>query len=224
MVEDYLSDREQEEALRQWWSENWRWILAGIALGAAILAGYWYWQGYKTQRAEGAAKVFHDFQSALTGNKADEADKLLKQLVDSHGSSPYTEQARLATAKARVTAGKFDEAKTLLDAVASNAKDSELAELARLRAARLSIQLGKPDDALASIKSDSGGVFAALAHEVRGDALFAKGDVNGARGEYSAALLGGDREIDRALLELKLQDVGGAAQAAAAPAPKELAK
>ena len=28
MVEDYLTDREQEEALRNWWRENWRWILA----------------------------------------------------------------------------------------------------------------------------------------------------------------------------------------------------
>jgi predicted negative regulator of RcsB-dependent stress response len=40
MVEDYLSDREQEEALRAWWRDNWRWILGGIALGVALLFGW----------------------------------------------------------------------------------------------------------------------------------------------------------------------------------------
>ena len=35
MVEDYLTDRDQEEALRNWWRENWKRILAGVALGRA---------------------------------------------------------------------------------------------------------------------------------------------------------------------------------------------
>ena len=44
MVDDYLSDREQEEALRNWWRENWRWILGGVVLGLGLLAGWQYWQ------------------------------------------------------------------------------------------------------------------------------------------------------------------------------------
>jgi predicted negative regulator of RcsB-dependent stress response len=47
MVEDYLTDRDQEEALRNWWQENWKWILAGIALGLGLLAAYQYWQTYR---------------------------------------------------------------------------------------------------------------------------------------------------------------------------------
>ena len=47
MVEDYLTDRDQEEALRNWWRENWKWILAGVALGLGLLAGYQYWQTYR---------------------------------------------------------------------------------------------------------------------------------------------------------------------------------
>ena len=39
MVEDYLTDRDQEEALRNWWRENWRWILGGVVLGLALLGG-----------------------------------------------------------------------------------------------------------------------------------------------------------------------------------------
>ena len=36
MVEEYLTDRDQEEALRNWWKENWRWIFGGIVLGLAL--------------------------------------------------------------------------------------------------------------------------------------------------------------------------------------------
>jgi predicted negative regulator of RcsB-dependent stress response len=222
MVEEYQSDREQEEALREWWSENWRWILAGIALGALILAGIFYWREYTTRQGEDAAQLYREFDTAVTAGKDDESEKKFKELVDKYGRTPYAQQARLVVARQRVTAGKFDEAKALLDAVASSAKDKELAELARLRSARVSIQLGKPDDALAMVKADSGGAYASLAHEVRGDALFAKKDLVGARSEYSAALQGGERELDRNLLELKLQDAGGTPTQP--PATKELAK
>ena len=44
MVEEYLTDRDQEEALRNWWRENWRWILGGIVLGFALLGGWQYWK------------------------------------------------------------------------------------------------------------------------------------------------------------------------------------
>ena len=57
MVEDYLTDRDQEEALRNWWRENWKWILAGVALGLGLLAAYQYWQTYQSQRANAAARM-----------------------------------------------------------------------------------------------------------------------------------------------------------------------
>jgi hypothetical protein len=47
-------------------------------------------------------------------------------------------------------------------------------------------------------------------HEIRGDALVAKGDAQGARAEYAAALEPDAKgQIDRPTVELKLRDVGG---------------
>jgi predicted negative regulator of RcsB-dependent stress response len=46
--------------------------------------------------------------------------------------------------------------------------------------------------------------------EIRGDALVAKGDAQGARAEYAAALAEESKgQVDRATVELKLRDVGG---------------
>ncbi len=220
MVEDYLTDRDQEEALRNWWRENWKWILAGVVLGLGLLAGYQYWQRYRDQESDEAHKVYGDFQKALAGKDVEQAGRLLTDLADGHAKSAYTQQARLLLAKQHAEAGRFDDAIKELRQVADTSRDEELAHVARLRTARLLVQTGKHDEALQMLDVEQAGAFAAQAHEVRGDALVAKGDAQGARAEYAAALSGETKgDIDRATVELKLRDVGGEVPAAAPQAP-----
>jgi predicted negative regulator of RcsB-dependent stress response len=107
MVEEYLTDRDQEEALRNWWRENWKWILAGVALGLGLLAAYQYWQTYQAQRASAAAKVYADLQKALTSNDLDQAGRLLTDLASDHPKSGYTQQGHLLLAKRAADAGKL---------------------------------------------------------------------------------------------------------------------
>jgi predicted negative regulator of RcsB-dependent stress response len=75
--------------------------------------------------------------------------------------------------------------------------------------------MGKPDDAIKTLADDAWGAFAAPAHEVRGDALYAKHDVQGAVKEYQAALGAGDAgSVDAALLQLKIADLSAPSSAA----------
>jgi len=64
MVDELLSDEEREEALREWWSDNWRWIIGGVVLGVALLVGWHYWQNYREQRAEQASTLYGEVQAA----------------------------------------------------------------------------------------------------------------------------------------------------------------
>ncbi len=219
MVDDYLSDREQEEALRNWWRENWRWILGGIVLGVALLFGWFRWQDYRVDQGEDAAQQYAEVKAAADARDVEKATKELSELTAKHDSSPYAHQGRLLLAKLQVDAAKYDEALALLKIVSEQSKDDELANIARLRAARILIQQGKHDEAIASLKIDELGAFAPNAHEIRGDANLAKGDESAARAEYAAALAATDAQIDRNMLELKLQEVGGSA-----PAPESTAK
>jgi predicted negative regulator of RcsB-dependent stress response len=219
MVEDYLTDRDQEEALRNWWRENWKWLLAGVVLGLGLLAGWQFWQQYRRQQAEHAAVVYADFQKALAGNDVDQAGRLLNSLSGEHASSAYTQQGRLLLAKRETDAGKYDEAIKHLREVVDKSKDEELGQIARVRLARLLIQTGKHDEALQMLDVEKAGNFAPQVREIRGDALVAKGDAQGARAEYAAALASGSDkgQIDRATVELKLRDVGGEAPTTPAP-------
>jgi predicted negative regulator of RcsB-dependent stress response len=216
MVEDYLSDREQEEALRAWWRENRAWILGGIVLGLGLLAGYQYWQSYVARRADEAGKLHTQFQDAMTRRDADQAAKLLQDLAKDHEGSAYTQQGRLQLAKARVDAGKYEEALPFLQAVMDTSKDKQLAEVARIRSARIQAQLGKYDEALKLLDVESAGAFASQVREARGDIYVTKGDQENARAEYAAALEGNTDPRGKAMLELKLQEIGGGKSVTAA--------
>jgi predicted negative regulator of RcsB-dependent stress response len=215
MVDELLSDNEREEALREWWRDNWAWILGGIVLGVALLFGWSYWGTYQRTQAESAGRLYGDVEAALTARDPSKAEEALKALTDQFGSTAYAAQGRLAVAKLNVDAGKYAEAEALLRQVSDGSKDKQLADVAKLRLARLMIQQGKNDDAVKLLDPLTAGGFGAEAREIRGDALFAKGDKEGARAEYAAALATTDAAIDRPLVEMKLQDVGGVAPAAA---------
>jgi len=214
MVEEYLTDRDQEEALRNWWKENWTWILGGVVLGLALLGGWQYMKIRAANQADAAAKLYADFRGALDRNELGPANQSLATLAADHEESPYTQQSRMLLAKKHVEAGKLDEALPLLQSVIDQSKDEELAWVARMRVARLLIQQGKHDDAIKLLDVEKAGAFAAQVREIRGDAQVAKGNPTAARAEYAAALADNidgpaNPAIDRNLLEMKLQDVGG---------------
>jgi predicted negative regulator of RcsB-dependent stress response len=209
MVDDYLSDREQEEALLNWWRENWRWIIGGIALGLVLLVGYFQWQAYQDRRGVAASAQYEKVREAAEQGDLDRAQEALAALAKDYGSTPYAQQGRLLVAKLHAEAGKFDEAAALLAEVSDKSKDDELAAVAKLRLARVLMQQGKHDEVIALLKVDKLGAFAAQAREIRGDAYVAKGDQSAARAEYAAALADPSAMIDRTIVEMKLQDLGG---------------
>lgn len=215
-MDELLSDNEREEALRQWWRDNWAWIVGGVVLGVGLLVGWNYWGSHRQRQAESAGQLYSDIEAAVAAGDAAKAQEKLTVLIGDFDSSEYAHQGRLLVAKTHVEAAKFAEAEALLRTVADKSKDEELAAVAKLRLARLLIQEGKHDDALKLLEPLTTGGFSAQAREIRGDALFAKGDSEGARAEYAAALAETGAQIDRQIVELKLQDVGGVVPASGA--------
>lgn len=216
MADENLSDNEREELLRQWWRDNWAWIVGGVVLGVGLLIGWNYWGSHKQRQAESAGQLYSDIEAAVAAGDAAKAQEKLAVLIGDFDSSAYAQQGRLLVAKTHVEAAKFAEAEALLRTVADKSKDEELAAIAKLRLARLMIQDGKHDEAVKLLEPLTAGGFGAQAREIRGDALFAKGDSEGARAEYAAALAETDAQIDRQIVELKLQDVGGVVPASGA--------
>jgi predicted negative regulator of RcsB-dependent stress response len=211
-VED-LTDNESEELLRRWWKDNWLWLVGGIVLGLGGLAGWQYWQKSRSARLEADAASYLAELQSLDANKRGEAEATQKQLRDLHPGSAYADQGDLALARAAVERNDYEEAAKRLRTVADNSRDPQLRQVAKARLARVLLDQGKPDEALALLDIANAGAFAAYYHDIRGDALSAKGDAAGARREYDAALAGNATEsgLDKAYVELKRDALAAAA-------------
>ena len=220
-MDDYLSEKEQWERVVTWLRENGLWIVAGVAVGALGIFGYQWWQSHVDQVDADASEKYEQLQADLGKNDQTGALILMADLERDFGSTPYVDQGRLALARAYVEGNQLDKAATALQSVVTHSKDKQLALVARVRLARVQVAQGKPDDALASLDGVDPGAFAALFHEVKGDANFAKGNKAVALTEYRAARMAdmsgsGGGGGQSALLDLKIADLTAAAPAAPA--------
>lgn len=211
MSDDYYSEQEQWERVKKWLRENGPWLIAGVVLGLAALAGWRWWEARVERRAQEASVAYERVLDTL--NKGDRAGALkqVDALRAEYASSGYADQADLVAARALVESGSLADAATRLSRVMDSSKDGELRMLARQRLARVQISLGKPDDALKTLTVAEPGAFAARFAEARGDALFAKGDKAGALAEFHKARdtqsIAGSSTVDLAGLELKIADL-----------------
>jgi predicted negative regulator of RcsB-dependent stress response len=209
-VDDYLTEREQWEAIKVWLKENLLWIVAGVAVGGSLLGGWRWYQAHVDQVAVQASTKYEQLADALGRGDRTKALVLLGELERDYSSSPYFDQGRLLVARAYVDSHDLDKAASELQGVVEHSKDSEIALVARLRLARVQIAQGKPDMALTTLNGLQPGAFAWRYHEVRGDAYYTRGDKSNALKEYLSAKasdVGGGP--DGAELDLKISDLSG---------------
>ena len=97
-MDDYLSDKEQVERLRQWWRENGWFLLGGVALGLLGLYGYNQYFAYQDRQSEGAGALYLQITQATESNDKAAAETAFAQLRDEFPDNVYTHQAALLVA------------------------------------------------------------------------------------------------------------------------------
>ncbi len=217
-MEDYLSEKEQWEWLRDQVRQNAPTVIVAIAVTAAALFGWRWWQTHQDAERMAASSKYSQILTTLDQGNRTQAFTLMADLERSYPASPYADQAHLLAARLYVETNELDKANTELTAVMRTSKDQDLALIARLRLARVQVAQGKATDALSTLNGANPGAFAGRYHEARGDAYFASGDKSTALTEYRAAQTastGGEA----GLLNLKIADLSGSSPPAASPAP-----
>ena len=208
-MSDY-SEAEQWERAKEWVRVNGLWIVAGIAIGAAGLGGWRWYQERRTAQAEEASARYEEMLDAFARNDRTRGYMIVDDLNREYRWTPYAPLASLMAAKYQVESNELDKAVTSLKSVMESAPDDELQFVARIRLARVQAAQAKYDEALATLKVDEPGDFDTRIADARGDVLLAKGDRAGALREYLAARSGENKgRIDVELLDLKIRDLGG---------------
>jgi len=206
-VDEFLSEKEQLEQIREWWRENGWYLIGGLALGVLILFGWNRFNSYEDAQGEAASELFVELRQAIEDDAPGDARSLLAQLRENYPGSPYTDQAGLVVAVIRMDAGQMSGASDELRYVMEETSDPELSLIARLRLARVLAQQEEYDEALATLDVESGG-FSGRYNEVLGDIHVELGDLVSARAAYTAALITEESNlVDRNLVQMKLEEL-----------------
>jgi len=203
----YETEEQRVEAIKKWWSENGKSIVAGVVLGLGLLFGWQGWVEYRDSKREEASAIFSELTRAADTGNAEKVHEMTLDLQQNYAATPYAGQASLREAQLQAEAGQLDQAEAVLSWATQNASEHVIQDLAHLHLARIYIARGDTEQALAELKTVEAVAYLSMVEEIRGDALRAQGDIKGAREAYDRAILtAGGSASD--YLHMKRDDLG----------------
>lgn len=205
----YKTEEEQVEAIKKWWQENGKSIIAGVVIGITAIFGWRAYDNNMAAQAEQASTLYE--QMIVAARKDDEENTLIyaNRIIDDYKSSTYAVFASLMLAKVAAEADDLEQAETHLRWVMENSSQIEFEHIARLRLARILIASDKLELATEILNVSKPGDFVARYDELRGDIYVKQGKSDDAIKAYEKSLANTKASGDaRSILQMKLDDLG----------------
>ncbi len=207
-MEFYSSEKEQVEALRKWWAENWLYIATGLTLGIVAVVGWNQYQAYVIKHAQQASQKYTEMVGAFNVEAQPIAEDILIELKSEFSSTPYAGDAALYAASVYVNLYDLESAERELRWVIDEGRGLSKEALARVRIARIMIATSRYQAAIDELAGMDDTGDGALASAVRGDAFSEMGESEAAMGAYALALEYAKPDaLDRELVQLKLDSL-----------------
>lgn len=210
-MDDLLSEKEQIEKMRTWWSDYGLYVIGGVVLGAAILFGINYYQTQKVETEIAASVHYDEVAEHVVNGDLDAAEASAAKLDSEFGNSTYAAQSKLAMSRLYMDRNRDEDAAQALRELLEMSGFENLKHIARVRLAKILLYQGKPEDVLSLLEGQGNAAFAARYAEELGDAYVALGRYEEARASYQAALGEAQPTVDQGLIQLKLMDLPAAA-------------
>jgi predicted negative regulator of RcsB-dependent stress response len=193
-VEAYRTEEEQIEAIKNWWNDNGKGIVAAVVVGVVASVGWQWWQGSQVDKSERASLVYNELielsaNSELSPAQQVRVDELAATLKEDFGGTGYAKLADLVIAAELVERGEAERAYATLEALENDvASDPTLYGLVKLRRARLQATVNDAQSALATLETLVQGEYAALARMAMSDIELSEGNYESALTQLNLAL------------------------------------
>jgi predicted negative regulator of RcsB-dependent stress response len=194
-VEAYRTEEEQIEAIKNWWNDNGKGIVAAVVVGVVASVGWQWWQGSQVDKSERASLVYNELielsaNSELSPAQQVRVDELAATLKEDFGGTGYAKLADLVIAAELVERGEAERAYATLEALENDvASDPTLYGLVKLRRARLQATVNDAQSALATLETLVQGEYAALARMAMSDIELNEGNYESALTQLNLALV-----------------------------------
>ena len=205
-MEVYNNDnqRDQTEAVKQFFANNGKALAVGAVIGIAALVGWRFWVNHQQNDALASSDRYQQLTSAL---KADNPASIqaLASFVD-HDKTSYGALASLTLAKTYVDKSDLQNAEKILTQGLQDSTDQSLQAVIRLRLARVQSELKNPDAALKTLDAVKGDNWTGLAADIRGDILLNKGDKQGAAAAWRQGIKSDVSPAVKQMMQTKLNN------------------
>ena len=222
-MDDLLSEKEQIEQIRSWWSEYGGYVIGGLGLGIAVLAGYNYYQSSKLEAQLEGSAMYESLTQHVVSGSLEEAEVVASELGEKYADTSYAAQAKLAMARLYMDKNRDQDAIDVLTELLASPADEATRNVARARLARLLAYQGKSQEVVDLLEGQESEAFAAIYNELLGDAYYALGRIEDAQAAYQRVLLDpiAQATVDQQLVQWKALDLPEPeAQAPAAAEPE----
>jgi len=208
-VDDLLSEKEQIDQIRSWWSEYGGYVIVGVAAGALLLFGFNYYQNSKLAAQLEASALYETLTNHVVDGNLDNAESVADQLATAFAETTYAAQSKLAMARMYMDRNRDQDAADALDELLASAASEELKAVARLRLARILLYQDKPQDVVDLLEGRDNPAFAAAYTELLGDAYLALGRIADAQTAYQQVLMDplSQGTVDQQLVQWKALDL-----------------
>ncbi|MGP9799897.1 YfgM family protein [Rheinheimera sp. NSM] len=204
-MEIYSSEEQQVEAIKRFWHEYGKAILAGVVLGLAALYGFRFYQAEQRNTAEAASTEFSRLVEQRGAAGSEDWLAQAQDFVATSDANNYAVMAALLAAKDAVTLQQYDKAAEQLSWVLANSKQPALLAVTQLRLARLQQEQGNFDAALTTLAQPVPDSFIAIQAELKGDILMQADKLPEAKAAYQQALAAAGQ--NQQLLKIKLDEL-----------------
>ena len=218
-MDDLLSEKEQIEQIRSWWSEYGGYVIGGLGLGIALLAGWNYYQGSRLEAQLEGSVLYETLTGHVVSGSLEAAEAVASELSSDYARTSYAAQAQLAMARLYMDKNRDQDAANALQAVLDSEADEEVKLLARARLARVLLYQGQAQEVVDLLAGQDSVAFAPVFNELRGDAYRELGLTEEAQAAYQSVMLDplARDTVDQQLVQWKVLDLpevspGGEAQ------------
>ena len=218
-MDDLLSEKEQIDQFRAWWSEYGAYVIGGIVIGAGLLFGYNYYQNAKLQEQLNASTAYEALLVQVADGDLDEAEAAASEIASLYSETSYAGQAGLAMARLYMDKNRDMDAADALKVLIDGSANDELKHVARLRMARIYLYQNKAQEVVDLLVAEDTDAFAAAYAEVLGDAYAQLGRIAEAEDAYQKILVDTSSQgtVDQQLVQWKVLDLPAVVPQAAEP-------
>ncbi len=209
--------------MRAWWSENGRYVVAGVVLAASLLVGISQYRSGKLEAQIEASALYESLAEHVEDGDLDDAEAVADDLATNYANTTYVAQSKLAMARLYMDKNRDQDAADVLNEMLALSRDDELKNIGRVRLARILLYQDRAQAVVDLLSNQNIPAFASIYDEILGDAYTLLGRVEDAGDAYRSALADTTQTatVSHGLIQMKLVDLPEVLATPAEPAQSD---